>query len=63
MTIGIGDNVQVGKSYTYKRYMRDGSMQEITTRVRSRANKKRKKNNASEEKDSSCQEGSSQAHT
>lgn len=32
------------KSYSYKRYMRDGSMKEITAVVRSRSKKKEKKN-------------------
>jgi len=31
------------KSYTYRRYMRDGSVQEITAVVRSRASKKKGK--------------------
>lgn len=35
------------KSYTYKRYMRDGSVQEYTAVVRSRRKKKKEKNNAS----------------
>lgn len=34
--------MEQSKTYTYKRYMRDGSVKEITAVVRSR--KKRKKN-------------------
>lgn len=36
MSVGIGDNVQPGKAYTYKRYMRDGSVKECHAVVRSR---------------------------